>query len=76
MTRYGSIQQHMINVNGVRKLVLVVDIDKYGRGSSEASPDEYAEWFERWRRQQQREAEVAVSEEPLDESAPLLGPWP
>ncbi|KAL3429006.1 hypothetical protein BDV09DRAFT_58979 [Aspergillus tetrazonus] len=76
MTRYGSIQQHMIDVNGVRKLVLVVDIDKYGRGSSEASPDEYAEWFERWRWQQQREAEMAVSEEPLDESAPLLGPWP
>jgi hypothetical protein len=76
MTRYGSIQQHMIDVNGVRKLVLVVDIDKYGRESSEASPDEYAEWFERWRQQQQRVAEVAVSEEPLDESAPLLGPWP
>ncbi|KAL4733810.1 hypothetical protein BDV11DRAFT_73896 [Aspergillus similis] len=77
VTRYGSIQQHMVDVNGIRKLVLVVDIDKYGRGaSSEASPDEYAEWFERWRQQQQREAEVAVSEEPLDESAPLLGPWP
>ncbi|KAL4759669.1 uncharacterized protein BDW70DRAFT_139284 [Aspergillus foveolatus] len=76
-TRYGSIQQHMVDVNGVRKLVLVVDIDEYSRGaSSDASPDEYAEWFERWRQQQQREAEVAVSEEPLDESAPLLCPWP
>ncbi|KAL4814899.1 hypothetical protein BDW67DRAFT_164930 [Aspergillus spinulosporus] len=80
MTRYGSIQQHIIDVNGVRKLVLVVDIDKYGHGAaSESSPDEYAEWFERWhqqQQQQQREAEVAGSEEPLDESAPLLGPWP
>ncbi|KAL6238518.1 hypothetical protein BDW75DRAFT_21666 [Aspergillus navahoensis] len=75
-TRYGSIQQHMVEVNGIRKLVLVVDIDKYDRGAPEASPDDYAEWFERWRQQQQREAEEAVSDEPLDESAPLLGPWP
>ncbi|KAL5041675.1 hypothetical protein BDW71DRAFT_163292 [Aspergillus fruticulosus] len=75
-TRYGSIQQHMVEVNGIRKLVLVVDIDKYDRGAPEASPDDYAEWFERWRQQQQREAEEAVSNEPLDESAPLLGPWP
>ncbi|RDW67199.1 uncharacterized protein DSM5745_09065 [Aspergillus mulundensis] len=76
-TRYGSIQQHMVEMNGIRKLVLVVDIDKYNRGEpSEASPDEYAEWFERWRQQQQREAEEAVSDEPLDEGSPLLGPWP
>ncbi|KAL4926596.1 uncharacterized protein BDV17DRAFT_151310 [Aspergillus undulatus] len=91
-TRYGSIIQHVLDVHGVRKMVLVVDtdagnnLDRDNDGRDAAgqsrSPDEYAEWYARWRQYQshieaerQREQEYEAEIEGLDESAPLLGPW-
>ncbi|KAL4809124.1 hypothetical protein BDV18DRAFT_133998 [Aspergillus unguis] len=59
-TRYGSIMQHEVTVNGARKLVLVVD-DQESR--AEGSPDGYTAWLERWRTQHDRI---------IDERAPML----
>ncbi|KAL2815818.1 hypothetical protein BDW59DRAFT_12955 [Aspergillus cavernicola] len=74
--RYGTITEHMLDVNGVRKLVLVVDHASLPSDSDRAQ-DGYAEWFGRWRQQQEAEASFldAMSQPFLDdEFTPLMGP--
>ncbi|KAL4916354.1 hypothetical protein BDW62DRAFT_186559 [Aspergillus aurantiobrunneus] len=62
-TRYGSITPHIVQVDGITKMVLVVDAATPPR---DAALDAYAEWFAGWRRRvEQRRL--------LDESASLLG---
>lgn len=67
-TRYGSITPHIMDINGVTKMVLVVDA---ATPPTEGALDAYTEWFATWRRRMDSYREQRL----LDESAPLLGDW-
>lgn len=67
-TRYGSITPHIMDINGVTKMVLVVDADT---PPTEGAFDAYTQWFATWRRRMDSYREQQL----LDERAPLLGDW-
>ncbi|KAF9894946.1 hypothetical protein FE257_004568 [Aspergillus nanangensis] len=75
-TRYGSITQQSMQVNGIQKLVLVANVTT----SLDEAPDAYADWFQRWRRQREEEEENEAEEsheytdeQSSDEHTPLMG---
>ncbi|OJJ05162.1 hypothetical protein ASPVEDRAFT_834531 [Aspergillus versicolor CBS 583.65] len=48
-TRYGSITQHVVDADGIRKMVLIIE-ERPGRVSAaDAVRDDYAAWYEAWR---------------------------
>ena len=67
-TRYGSITPHIMDINGVTKMVLVVDA---ATPPTEGALDSYTEWFATWRKRMDSYREQQL----LEETAPLLGDW-
>ncbi|KAL4897791.1 hypothetical protein BDV59DRAFT_49789 [Aspergillus ambiguus] len=66
-TRYGGIVERVRDVNGIRKVVLVVN----ARLPTSKAQDAYADWFRRWCQHQEETSNS--SERTSDETTPLVG---
>ncbi|KAL4861689.1 hypothetical protein BDV12DRAFT_61415 [Aspergillus spectabilis] len=53
ITRNGNINQHAVDVNGSRKLVLFVDVDLPRDEVRDEVQDGYTEWLRRWREERE-----------------------
>ncbi|KAG2413711.1 hypothetical protein HFD88_002900 [Aspergillus terreus] len=67
-TRYGGIVEQVTEVDGIRKVVLVVN----ARLPTSEDQDAYADWFRRWC-QRQETVSSDVCEGAADEMTPLMG---
>ncbi|KAL5359790.1 hypothetical protein BJX96DRAFT_62081 [Aspergillus floccosus] len=67
-TRYGGIVEQVTEVNGIRKVVLVVN----ARLPTSEDRDAYADWFRRWCQRQETVSSDA-GEGASDEMTPLIG---
>ncbi|KAE8378281.1 hypothetical protein BDV26DRAFT_261883 [Aspergillus bertholletiae] len=65
--RFGALSEQEIDVNGTRKVVLVVN----NTFASNAAQDAYANWFVRWCHLQETASNYAV-ERRADEMTPLI----
>lgn len=63
VTRHGRLTEQVIDVNGIRKSVLVIDETFSGSGSG--TRDAYADWFQKWRT-------MSCTSESIDERTPLV----
>ncbi|KAF9893952.1 hypothetical protein FE257_008923 [Aspergillus nanangensis] len=64
---YGNLTEHAVEINGIRKVVLV-----NGASSNAPPQDAYAEWLKRWRHRHQGDASSCTSEDCVDENAALV----
>ncbi|KAL5335594.1 hypothetical protein BJX70DRAFT_311012 [Aspergillus crustosus] len=51
VTQNGDLNQHLVDVNGSKKLVLFVDSKAVDEEDGQGAGGEYTEWLKRWRRE-------------------------
>lgn len=61
VTRHGRLTEQVIDVNGIRKSVLVIDETFSVSGTKDA----YADWFQKWQT-------MSCTSESIDERTPLM----